>query len=133
MATIQVGPTVLEGQTAIYVFTLTDDAGIAIDKADITFLTLTYYDQRTEEILNSRLEQDVLDLNDVTVLTEIPSGSVDPVTTVTWFLQPQDTEMLDARHAVESHMALFQWAWDEPQQRAALQVQFAIENLTYVP
>jgi hypothetical protein len=133
VATITLGGSVLEGQTSIYVFTLTDYAGQAIDKADLAFLTLTYYDLRTEEILNSRLEQDALDQNDVTVLTEIPAGGSDPVTTVTWFLQPEDTQMLDARHGVESHVALFQWAWDVPEQRAALQVRFDIENLTYVP
>jgi hypothetical protein len=133
MAAITTGPSVMEGQTGIYVFTLTDDAGQAIDKAALTFLTLTCWDHITMQVVNSRLNQDVLDQNDVTVLTEIPAGGSDPVTTVTWFLQPEDTQLVDSRHGRESHMALFQWAWDTPEQRAALQVQFDVHNLAYVP
>ena len=133
MAPITTGPSVLEGQTSIYIFTLTDEAGQTIAKDALTFLTLTYWDHITLAIINSRLNQDVLDQNDVTVLTEIPPGGSVPVTTVTWFLQPADTQLVDARHGRESHMALFQWAWDTPEQRAALQVQFDVNNLAYVP
>ena len=133
MATITMGGTVLEGQTSIYIFTLTDDGGQTIAKDDLTSLTLTYWDHITTAIVNSRLDQDVLDQHDVTVLTEVPPGGSDAVTTVTWFLQPEDTQLVDARHGVETHVALFQWAWGDPEQRAALQVKFDVENLMYVP
>lgn len=134
-APVESGGSILEGQTGFYYLLLEDkELGAPIQKTDLQTLTLTYYDRRTEEIINNRLNQDVLDLNDVTVATEVPPGQVDAVTVVTWALQPADTEMLDARHGSEVHRALFQWSWGPAgEQRAAHQVDFTIENLLYVP
>jgi len=125
--------TVQENKTGIYTFTLQDVTGSAIDKVDLLRLTLTYYDILTEQIINTRQDQDALDMNDVTVFTEVPPGGMLPVTTVTWFLQPGDCAIVDDRHGVEHHAALFQWAWGTPEQRSAQQVGVSVENLLYVP
>ena len=134
-APVDSGGSILEGQTGFYYLLLEDkELSVPIQKADLQTLTLTYYDCLTEAIINNRLNQDVLDANDVTVTTEVPPGQVEPVTVVTWALQPADTMLVDARHGTEKHRALFQWSWGPAgEQKAAQQVEFAIENLLYVP
>jgi hypothetical protein len=120
-----------ERQTGEYSFDLVNELGLGIDKAEVNSLTLTYYDKGTEMIINNRMNQNVYDFNNVTILT-VTSPTLQ--TTVTWYLRPEDTIIVDDRHELEPHVGLFQWTWGtNPILHAAHEVEFSIENLTYVP
>lgn len=125
MITLQ--STLAEQTTGLYSFTLVDADGIGLPSAEIEALTLTYTDMATRVVLNAREAQDVLNTNDVTLVT-VPGPP--PVTTVTWTLQPSDTILVDDNWAVEPHMALFRWTWDTGRRHGAHEVRFGIENLS---
>lgn len=120
---------VLEHQTGVCAFLLTDENGDGIDAGQIETMTLTYYDKATGEILNTRQDQDAYNTNNVTITTDIgpPLAS-----TVTWEIQPEDAILMDSRRELEAHIALFQWTWDSGNRHAAYEVQFNIEQITYV-
>jgi hypothetical protein len=89
-----------EQSTAFYSSLLTDEDDNPIAPAQLTSLTLTYYDQETESIINSRNFQNVLNTNNVTL-------GADGV--LEWTLQSADTIIYDARKELEWHVALFSW------------------------
>ena len=120
----------LEHTTPVYVFEIVDEAGVAVDASQIATLTLTYYDKATEHIINSRDAEDVLNLGDVALVTDIGPPIV---TTVTWTLQPEDTVIVDQRRETEQHIALFEWTWDSGAKAMAHEVQFGVEQITYIP
>ena len=119
---------VLEHQTALYSFTLVDEDGLGVDVSTLASMKLTYYDVATKVILNTRQAQNALNANNVTVTT-IPLPTV---TTVLWVLQPADTVLQDSRREREQHIALFEWTWQGGAKSAAHEVQFAVEQITYV-
>ena len=122
--------TALEHTTPVYVFEIVDEVGVAVDASQIATLTLTYYDKATERIINSRDAEDVLNLGDVALVTDIGPPIV---TTVTWTLQPEDTVLVDQRREIEQHIALFEWTWNSGAKVMVHEVQFGIEQITYVP
>jgi hypothetical protein len=127
-STVVVFQTLIEGTTGFYSFDLTDAAGLAIDASQTETLTLTVYDVATGTIVNGREAQDVLNANDVTLITVLsPLKS-----TVTWALQPADTVRLGLRREVEPHLAVFAWSWDSGAQHQAHKVQFGVEARRYV-
>lgn len=128
-STVQLAKTVLERQTATYSFVLVDENGNGIDGAQLTTLTLTYYDVATGTIINGRDEQDAHNLNNVTITTAIGPPLV---ATVTWAMQPEDTVRLGSRREVEPHGVVFQWTWGGGTKHNAHKVQFGIEALIYV-
>lgn len=129
-ATVFTNP-IKERQTGAYSFTLVDENDAGINMNTILTMTLTYYDKETLTIINNRQDQNVLNNNNVTVNTVI---SPTLVTTVTWSFRPEDTIVVDNRHELETHVALFQWTWgSNPVLHAAHEMEFQIENLTYVP
>lgn len=66
---------------------------------------LTVSDSKHLATINSRVSQDILDLNNFTVST---TGNV------VWFVQPEDTTKLDAG-AQELHVALITWQYSGKQ------------------
>jgi hypothetical protein len=88
--------TVDEDTNASHTFTILDEDGNPIQP---TVLTLTYYDQATGAIINSRDGQDVLNQNDVTVTNGV----------VLWLLQQDDTAIISPALEAEIHVALWRW------------------------
>ena len=117
---------ILQTQTGVYSFTVTDELDAHLPVGSITAFTITYYDRETKQILNSRQDQNALNLNGVAVAT---SGCV---TTATWTLTPLDTIIYDSRRETEYHIALFQWTWSLGAKSKAREVQIPIEQVTYV-
>jgi hypothetical protein len=127
-STVVLTQPLLEGTTGFYSFELTDAAGLAIDASQTETLTLTVFDVATGATVNGRNGQDVLNTNDVTLVTVLSPL----VSTVTWAMQPADTVRLGLRREIEPHLAVFQWSWDSGAQRQAHKVQFGVEALRYV-
>jgi hypothetical protein len=93
---------VRERATAKYTATLQDENGTVIPLADLTTLKLTLYDKQTDEIINSRDEQGVLNENDVTF--HATSGLL------TWTMKPADNVIIGSAPR-EEHIALFEWTY----------------------
>src|SRR5215510_6697661 len=102
-----------EATTSEYRFQLVDEHKEGIDSVGLTLMTLTYYAldlaTRTRTILNGRQTQNVLNANNVTLVT-VPGPPL--VTTVTWLLQPADLAMQFPAETWELHEAAWRWAWD---------------------
>lgn len=126
-STVTLTTVMLEGQSGIYSVNITDENDDGILVAQFFTLTLTYYDELSGVIINTRDGQNALNTNNVTLAA---AGSP-LVTTLTWLLQPADTVLVDARHELEWHVALFQWTWDSGTKHMAREVRFAVENLLY--
>jgi len=97
--------TVDERTTQKYTATIKDENGAAIPSGSLTTLTLTLYDVDSQMIINSRNNQNVLNLNDVTV---------DAAGLLTWTMQPADNAILSVSlsdDATERHMALFKFTF----------------------
>mgnify|MGYP000934557076 CR=1 len=91
-----------EGSSARYTATLLDHQTLPLSGNTLTSLHLTLYDKSSNTIINSRDHQGVLNANGVTVNST--GGLV-------WTLTPNDNVMLSNTAAVETHIALFEWAW----------------------
>ena len=96
-----------ENATPIYSFQMTDSAdGTTIPLSSLTTLTLTYYNVVDGVIINSRDDQDILNVNDV---------AVSSTGLVTWRIVTGDTAISDTTITeageFESHRALFQWTY----------------------
>jgi hypothetical protein len=120
--------TLLEATTGLLTFTLVDSDGAGVPVSMLSTVTLTYYDVISGTIVNSRNAQNVLNANDVSIVT---AGSP-AVTTVEWQIQPADTVMVDAELALEYRVAQFRWTWDSGTRHDAYQVQFGVENMAFV-
>lgn len=105
MAIENLSDSILERTSALLEFTLTDEDGAnsAVVAAQVTAMTLTYYDEETGQIINNRDLQSVLDLNNVAL--------DDSTGVVTWSMQPDDSIIVDARKSSERHVASFSWTW----------------------
>ena len=121
--------TFLEATTGIYSFPLVDERGTSIAAGEVETLTLTLADLDSNELLNGRDKQDILNTNDGTITT---AGSP-PVTTVTLQLQPEDTVILNQHRLVEYRVLVFTWTWDLGRHTATHAVQCAVENVPHVP
>ena len=115
---------VLERTSVRYTAKLVDDNGDAISVNNLTAITLTVYDKKTGNILNSRDEQDVLNTNNVTITT---AGDVE------WIIQPADIAIVNANLVNETHIALFEWTWNSGTRVGKQEIELAVKNLTKVP
>ena len=122
--------TLLEATTGIFSFPLLDQDQVGVPLIVLDTLTLTYYDVDSGVIVNSRLHQDALNANNVTVVT-VPGPPL--VTTVTFAIQPEDTVILNDLRALEQRVMQFHWTWDGGTKANAYQAQFGVENLRFVP
>jgi hypothetical protein len=95
-----------EEQTGTLTGIIQDDAGNPLGAADLDSLTLTLTDQITSEVINSRLRQDVLNTNDVTL---------DSLGNLSWSIQTDDNIIvseISVPGTIERHEILFEWRWD---------------------
>lgn len=90
-----------EKTTPTYQVTLLDEAGAPIPDADLLTLRLTFYDQDTAGIINTRTDQDALNANDVAVSNGV----------VTWSMQVDDTPIVTAGKEHEIHVAEWEWTY----------------------
>ena len=127
-STVILSTILLQDTTGIYSFELVDQDGDAIDVGQLEIVTLTYYDKETRQIINTRESQDVLQDNNVTILTD---AGPPIVTTLTWSIQQEDTTIIDARRELETHIALFKWTWATTR-KGLHEVQFQVESILYV-
>jgi hypothetical protein len=93
-----------EKTTVLYSAKIVDEDFVQIPLTEIEALTLQVFDSLSETVL--RESQDVLNANDVTV-TEDSNDTV-----LTWIAQVEDTKLTAITNTSETHIALFQSAWD---------------------
>jgi len=93
---------IAEGTTPDYIATLLDKDLNAIPGSVLDTLTLTYFQEYSEEIINSRSLQNVLQLNGVTV---------DEAGQLRWTLTAQDSAILDDSLHQEPHLARFDFSY----------------------
>lgn len=91
-----------DGQSYEVTFTLLDEDDVAVGAARMTSATLTHIDRASGRTINSRLNQNVLNANNVTI---------DANGVVIWAMQPADTA-LQRQTAREWHIATFSFVWD---------------------
>jgi hypothetical protein len=122
--------TLLEGTTGLYSFGLVDETGAGVPGGFLNTLTVTLYDVDSNQVVNGRLDQDILNVNDGTVTSDLGPPVV---TTVTLDLQPEDTVIFNEARLVEYRVLAFTWTWDQGQRVERHVVQFGIENVLHVP
>lgn len=119
---------VKEGTGAVYTATLKDSAEVPIPKANITTIKLTLYNVSDGSIINSRDDQNVKDLNNVTI--HATSGLL------TWTMQAADNPIVGTAIAVgrtEEHRGLFEYAGNFLASPGKHDAVFKVENLGKVP
>jgi hypothetical protein len=104
MATTDVGR-MNERSTATLTATLKDTAGVVIPLSTMTTLILTLKDNATEQVINLRTAQNVLNTNNVTY--HATSGLL------TWSVQSLDNVLIGTRKdALERHTATFEFTYN---------------------
>lgn len=99
-----------EHSSGSYTCYLVDQDGLAVGAVNVTLARLTLYDYTSDQILNSRNDQDVRNLNGVTIADVVEGGVTR--TKITWSMQPADNAVVDqTRTGVEKHIALFSFSW----------------------
>lgn len=103
--------TVTERSSARYTATLLDENGAAVALVVMTSLKLWLRDVATEEYINGREAQDVLNANNMTF--HATSGLL------TWLVQPADNAILsgDSGIETETHEAIFEAKWSSTKQK----------------
>lgn len=114
-----------EDSTALYQATLKDENGAAIPAAGLSALTLTLYNDSSpsQQIINNRNSQNVLNQNNVTV----DSNGI-----LRWTMQPADNKLFDSALAYEEHLALFKFEWQAGAKRGYHEVLLRVKNLNKV-
>jgi hypothetical protein len=126
---IQLSDTLIEGTTGSYTFSIVDEGGDVVDASVIDALTVTYYDVDAHEVINSRLDQDILGVNGGSITTD-PGP---PITTIIRLdLDVADTIILDDTRRIEQRVLSFHWTWDGGTKHNRHVVQFGIESLAFV-
>jgi len=108
-----------EGATGILAFTVQDEDGVAIPGSSLDTCTLTLYDQRSREIINTQEDTDIKAL-----VNESGVGSVE--------LAPADTAIVNQRRALEVHVALIQWTYDGGAKAGKHEILHTVRNLAKV-
>ena len=99
---------------------LTDEDGVVVAGSILSSATLTLYDERTGNILNSRSAQNVNQANGVT----ISDAGI-----VSWLMVPADNAIVNTKLPQEVHVAVFDFRWDAGSSRAMHEVKFIVNNL----
>lgn len=96
---------IIQGETGSYSVQLTGPNAAAIADTDFSAITLTYVDEATLSVINSRNEQDVLNANNVTLSA---------TALLTWSIQAADTTFVDPSltRMIEYHRAIFTFTFD---------------------
>ena len=112
-----------ERSSAKVTFTLKDENGSVVPGSSLTTFTLTLYPTTdSTTTINSRNDQNVLNVNGVTV---------DSQGVVIWLVDPADNAIIDTDLTVENHIALFEWTWGSGK-AGRHEILMTIQNLTLV-
>ena len=113
---------IFEGTTPEITANLQDENGDAVAGSNLTTLTLTLFSRNdlSYPIINTREDQNVLNVNDVTV---------DEAGLVTWSTQPEDTIVYDSNLKLEKHRAVFEWTYDSGAKNGKHIIDMTIKNL----
>lgn len=114
---------VYEQTTARYTAQLKDETGAVVPAASIATLTLTLRNEADNAIINSRSNQNVLNMNGVTVDV---SGNL------VWTMDPADNAVIDATQATERHRATVKWTYGSGK-KGNHEVEFVVINRGDVP
>lgn len=114
--------TVTERSSARYTTVLLDEDGLPVILSVLTSLQLWLQDVSTEEFINAREAQNVLNTNNVTY--HATSGLL------TWLVQPADNVIL-GEGATETHHATFHAKWSAGAKGKTWQVVIKVTN--YLP
>lgn len=119
-----------QNNSYILSFNLVDEDSVAIAKANIGTLILSYYyenanittaDKYHLATINNRSSQDVKDANNVVLSS---TG------TVTWTVLPADTVKLHAASGEERHIAIFTWFYTTGKQNS-VEIVFNVRKVQY--
>jgi hypothetical protein len=102
-----------EQESGSYLATITDDLGVMLPGATLLTLALTLYvikTDGTEQIVNSRDAQDVLNVNQVQVFDTLQALSDGRTYNLRWRVQPADSTLVE-QLPFERHIGLFEWTW----------------------
>ena len=95
-----------EQESGQYTATITGNDGVtALPGGTLSTLRLTVYvvkQDGTEQVVNSRNQQSVLNAN---------NGTVSAGGLFTWTIQPGDTTLIETFLQFERHYCLLEWAW----------------------
>lgn len=115
-----------EDSTPDYIATLLDKDDNPVPGSVLDTLTLTFYQEYSGDIINSRDKQNVLQINNVTVAE---TGEL------VWHLTREDTVILDDALMSEPHVALFEYTFPGAAgtEYAKKAVRFLVDNFVRVP
>lgn len=116
-----------ERVTAEITTTVTNQAGTGIPGSSLTTLTLTLYDKKTGEVINSVSGTDILNTG---------RGSIDESGVLTLTLEPEDMPVVDSdlkAGNIEHHVALIVWTWDSGDKRGHDELIIPVRNSLKVP
>jgi hypothetical protein len=113
-----------EKTTPVYKATIKDAEGTPIPLDQITTLTMNLWNQATRSIINSRQDQNILNLNGVIV--DPTSGALK------WTMAPADTTIENPALSYESRVAQFVWTYSGGNKRGTHEILFTIRNLEKV-
>jgi hypothetical protein len=126
MATLPIDLTddpIAEEATARIDFTVTDEDGVGIPAASLDGLTVTLFEERSGQIINSRTDVNILNAN---------GGTVDANGVGTWLMDPDDNVFV-AGGQQEYHVALFEWTFGGGSKDGKQPVRLKVINLQQVP
>jgi len=115
-----------EEATAIITATVRDLDDVGIPAASLDSLVVTLYDDLSDDIINTRDAQDILNAN---------GGTVNSAGGLTLRLDPADTVIVDDAQDVETHVALLEWQWTEDSivYYGKQEIAHKVKNLEQVP
>jgi hypothetical protein len=112
-------PVVCKKTTSDLTLQLTDEANVNLPSAQVTTLTLTLYEKKTQAILNSRSAQTILSANGGT----LASGGL-----LTLLLSNLDNALTQQTVSSEDHVALIEWTWASGARYGKKEITFSVIN-----
>lgn len=114
--------TILEGAAPSICMTIQDADDNALPLAGLSTIVLTLYLKgHSSTIINSRDNQDVKNMNDVTI--HATNGLL------TWNLQETDTAYQGNSGIFETHVALFEWTVTTDSRKFKKEVEFDVQQV----
>lgn len=93
-----------EKSTFLWTGTLKNENGVALGPSDLVTLICTLYDEDTGTIINSRNQQNILNLNNFTLTTASSAN-------ISWDSPMADQLIVDDTKETEVHIAKIEWTF----------------------